>query len=62
MIFFLLFTQFFFTQDTKVGEEILRLSASDKDSSDHHNNAVFFRIVDGNTVNISSISCSYLFQ
>lgn len=49
-------------EDTKVGEEILRLSASDKDSSDHHNNAVFFRIVDGNTVNISSISCSYLFQ
>lgn len=41
--------RFNISEDTKVGEEIFRVSASDKDSSDHHNNAVFFRIVGGNT-------------
>ncbi|KAJ7389417.1 hypothetical protein OS493_031661 [Desmophyllum pertusum] len=37
------------SENTKVGEVVIEVSASDKDSSDNHNNEVYYKIVGGNT-------------
>ncbi|KAJ7389421.1 hypothetical protein OS493_031665 [Desmophyllum pertusum] len=37
------------SENTKVGEVVIEVSASDKDSADNHNNEVYYKIVGGNT-------------
>ncbi|XP_078355236.1 cadherin-7-like, partial [Oculina patagonica] len=40
------------SENTKVGELVFQVSATDRDSSLHHHNEVFFRIAGGNTGDI----------
>lgn len=41
---------FYCNQNTDVGEVVFQVSASDKDSSDHHYNTVYFKIAGGDKV------------
>ena len=46
----LLTFNFYQKQNTEVGEVVFQVSASDKDSSDHHYNTVYFKIAGGDKV------------